>query len=298
MMDRMKNLLSIFVFTLAVSPLNAEAQADVKSVSSTYKDSKSQRTLVWSDEFSVDGPVSEKYWNYEHGFVRNHEDQWYQAQNAYCKDGLLVIEAKRDSFPNPMYEAGSEDWRKSKPTVDYTSASINTRGKFDFRYGTMEVRARIPVGPGAWPAIWTLGSDMPWPNSGEIDVMEYYRIKGVPHILANAAWGSENEWVAAWNSKTVPFSHFLEKDPEWASKFHVWRMDWDENSIKIYLDDELINDIDVNLTVNNNRWNSTNPMRQPHYVLLNLTLGGDNGGEISNDAMPLRYEVDYVRIYK
>ena len=297
-MNRTSKLFSIFVFTLAVSPLYAEASAGVKSEASSDKDSKTQRTLVWSDEFSEDGPVSDKYWSYEQGFVRNHEDQWYQPQNAYCKDGLLIIEARCDSFPNPMYEAGSEDWRKSRPMVDYTSASINTRDKFDFKYGTLEVRARIPVGPGAWPAIWTLGSDMPWPNSGEIDVMEYYRINGVPHILANAAWGSENEWVAAWNSKTVPFSHFLEKDPEWASRFHVWRMDWDENSIKIYLDDELINDIDVNRTANKNRWNTTNPMRQPHYILLNLAMGGDHGGEISKDAMPLRYEIDYVRVYR
>ena len=76
---------------------------------------------------------------------------------------------------------------------------------------TFEVRARIPVGKGAWPAIWTLGSSMEWPSCGEIDIMEFYRKHGIPHILANAAWGTDRQWNAKWNSKAIPFIHFLEK---------------------------------------------------------------------------------------
>ena len=72
---------------------------------------------------------------------------------------------------------------------------------------------------GAWPAIWTLGSNMEWPSCGEIDIMEYYQIKGTPHILANAAWGTDRQWHAKWDSQATPYSHFTDKDPDWASKF-------------------------------------------------------------------------------
>lgn len=256
------------------------------------------RKLVWSDEFNKDGAPDSLYWNYENGFVRNHEDQWYQEKNAYCKDGLLILEARRDNRYNPMYREGASDWRMSRKTIRYTSASINTRGKKEFQYGSLEVRARIPVASGAWPAIWTLGRDMPWPSNGEVDIMEYYRIDGRPHILANAAWGKDKPYDAQWNSRTVPFAKFLEKDPEWASKFHVWRMDWDKDYIRIYLDDELINEISLADTRNGSIGKGTNPMRQPHYILLNLALGGDHGGEIEGGAFPMRYEIDYVRIYQ
>lgn len=165
-------------------------------------------------------------------------------------------------------------------------------------YGRFEVRAKIPVSGGAWPAIWTLGSGMEWPSCGEIDIMEYYRIKGVPHILANAAWGTDRQWNAKWKSKAIPFTHFTDKDPAWADKFHIWRMDWDETAIKIYLDDELLNEIPLSETVNGTIGGGTNPFRKPQYLLLNLALGGINGGEIDDKGIPMRYEVDYVRVYQ
>lgn len=255
----------------------------------------SPRELVWHDEFDREGMPDSLIWNFEHGFVRNHEDQWYQRDNAYCTDGLLVIECRKEQRQNPRFKMGSEEWRESRPNIEYTSSSVNTRGKIEFQYGSLEVRARIPVGPGAWPAIWTLGKKGEWPSNGEIDIMEYYRIDGIPHILANAACGTDRRYTAKWNSMRVPFEKFLAKDSDWVSKFHVWRMDWDEKAIRIYIDDELINDIDLKEMENPD---GTNPMRQPHYVLLNLALGGDNGGELDDDAFPLRYEIDYVRLYK
>ena len=146
----------------------------------------------------------------------------------------------------------------------------STRGTKEFQYGRFEVRARIPVGPGSWPAIWLLGTGMEWPSCGEIDVMEYYRINGKPVIMANAAWGTERRFNAKWNSTATPFSHFTDKDPDWASKFHIWRMDWDETAIKLYLDDELLNEIPLSETVNGSLGNFANPFKQPHYLLLNL----------------------------
>ena len=179
--------------------------------------------LVWSDEFNTEGRLSPSVWNYEQGYVRNEEAQWYQPDNAVCKGGFLVIEARKErNRQNPLYIPGSNDWRKEREFIEYTSSSVTTAGKKEFLYGRFEVRARIPVAKGAWPAIWTLGSNMEWPSCGEIDIMEYYQIKGVPHILANAAWGTDKQWGAKWNSKATPYIHFTEKDPEWASKFGGW----------------------------------------------------------------------------
>ena len=255
--------------------------------------------LVWSEEFNSDGPYNREVWEAEQGFVRNHEAQWYQEDNARQENGCLVIEARKERRSNPTYKTeGRRDWRSEREFIEYTSSSLTTRRSFSFLYGRLEVRAKIPTGGGAWPAIWLLGKDMPWPSCGEIDVMEYYRIKGVPHILANAAWGNNQQYSAVWDSKAVPFSHFTEKDSRWAEKFHIWRMDWNAESIRIYLDDELLNEIPLSQTVNGSIGQHLNPFMRPQYLLLNLAIGGDNGGRIDDGAMPMRYEIDYVRVYQ
>lgn len=254
--------------------------------------------LVWHDEFDGSGPYDETKWEAERGLVRNEEYQWYQSQNAYRQDGILVIEGRLDSIPNPRYRQGSNDWRTNRPYAPYSSASINTRRSYSFLYGRLEVRARIPAVIGSWPAIWTLGVKGEWPSNGEIDIMEYYHIKGHPHILANAAWGNDRRYNAVWNSKATPYAHFLEKDPYWCEKFHVWAMDWTEDYIRIYLDDELLNEVDLSKTINGSIGNYQNPFHQPQYILLNLAIGGQNGGTPVPEAFPMRYEIDYVRVYQ
>ena len=255
--------------------------------------------LVWSDEFNADGPLNSSVWNFEQGYARNEEAQWYQSDNAVCKNGLLIIEARKEqNRKNPLYVSGSNDWRKKREFIDYTSSSVTTAGKKEFLYGRFEIKARIPVAKGAWPAIWTLGSNMEWPSCGEIDIMEYYQIKGTPHILANAAWGTDKPWQAKWDSQATPYSHFTDKDPDWASKFHIWRMDWDEEAIKLYLDDELLNEIPLSTTRNGSIGKGTNPFTKPQYLLLNLAIGGINGGPIDEAALPMKYEIDYVRVYQ
>ena len=254
--------------------------------------------LVWSDEFKGHGEPDKEVWNFERGFVRNQEDQWYQKENAFMQDGVLVIEARKEHRPNPTYDPESRHWGRKREFIEYSSACITSARKKMFLYGRMEVRAKIPVAGGAWPAIWTLGSGVEWPSCGEIDVMEYYRIGGVPHILANAAWGNDKKYDAVWNSKKIPYSHFTDKDSLWAEKFHVWRMDWDENNIRIFLDDELLNDIPLSTTINGSIGKGENPFHKPQYILLNLALGGMNGGKIDDSALPMRYEIDYVRIYQ
>lgn len=258
--------------------------------------------LVWSDEFETDGRPS-KDWTFERGFKRNQELQWYQSQNAWVKDGCLVIEGRKEHRKNPLYEAGSSDWRRNREFIEYTSSSLTTRLGFQFLYGRVEVRAKIPVASGSWPAIWLLGNKWEWPQNGEIDMMEYYIKDGVPSILANACWGSTERWKAVWDSVVMPFTHFTEMDPDWADKFHIWRMDWDKDFIRLYLDEELLNEIDLSKTVNGGYGgNHENPFSNTipgfkHYILLNLALGS-NGGEPDASQFPLRYLIDYVRVYQ
>ena len=258
--------------------------------------------LVWSDEFDVEGKPSTD-WSYESGFVRNEELQWYQSDNAYVKDGCLVIEGRKDILINPRYEASSSDWRKNREFIHYTSSSLTTKFSQQFLYGRFEIRAKIPVASGAWPAIWLQGNKWEWPNNGEIDIMEYYIKEGQPSILANACWGSQERWKGIWDSAVMPFTHFTEKDPHWAEKFHIWRMDWDKEFIRIYLDDELLNEIDLSKTQNQGYdGNTENPFANDvidfkHYLLLNLAIGS-NGDEPDDSQFPLRFYVDYVRVYQ
>lgn len=280
--------------------------------------------LVWHDEFNNDGRLDERDWSYEEGFVRNYELQLYVPQNAVCRDGCLVIEGRKERMENPAYQryhefmkrqpmrqqgsaqqarpqrngrgARSEqnDWRMAQ-WAHYTSSSVITRGKHEFLFGRLEVRARIPVASGSWPAIWTLGTGRPWVECGEIDMMEFYRIKGVPTILANVARAdSKGEW---WNTQRIPFTHFTAKDQEWSQKFHIWRMDWDSTAIRLYLDDELLNETFLKDTWNKRGELPYNPFLHPQYLLLNLALGAQ-GGEPDTTAFPLRYEIDYVRVYQ
>ena len=254
--------------------------------------------LVWNDEFDVDGRPDAKKWDYERGFVRNYEMQWYAPENAFVRDGKLVIEARPADFPCPAYREGNKNWRNSREKVQWTSASLITKGKYTFQYGRLEVRARIPVCMGAWPAIWLLGTEHPWPANGEIDVLEYYQHKGVPTILANACWAGDTEEDAEWDSSYTPLSHFTERDPAWAERFHVWCMDWDKDFIRLYLDDELLNEIDLKRTINGkSRGTGINPFHYQQYLLLNLALD-TRVKELTPADFPMRYEVDYVRVYQ
>tara|TARA_B100000378_G_C18049726_1_gene412942 strand:+ start:1601 stop:2449 length:849 start_codon:yes stop_codon:yes gene_type:complete len=249
--------------------------------------------LIWADEFEDGTKPNPEFWSYENGFVRNKELQWYQAENANIQDGKLIISGKKESVKNQKYQPESRNWKENREFAEYTSASINTNGKFDFQFGILEVKAKIDTSMGMWPAIWTLGIEKGWPSNGEIDVMEYYLVDQKPAILANAAWKGETSYIS-WDSEKIPFSEFLQKDPKWADKYHIWKMDWTADSIKIYLDNQLLNTIDLTTTKNPDGFN---PFHQPHYILLNLAIGG-NGGDPSNTSFPRKYEVDYVRVYQ
>ena len=246
--------------------------------------------LVWADEFNKQGAPDSSNWHFEKGFVRNQEFQWYQQQNAFCKNGLLVIEGRREIMPNPLYIAGSSDWRKNRQQIGYTASSINTRGAHAWKYGRFVMRGRIDISAGLWPAWWTLGVNGAWPANGEIDIMEYYRNKLLANIACKASDGK-----AEWFSNTRPADSLGSR--LWSSQFHVWRMDWDSTAIALYMDDELMNRVLLSKLVNKDG-SGINPFKQAHYMLLNLAIGGQNGGDPSQTAFPNKFEVDYVRVYQ
>ena len=246
-------------------------------------------TLAWADEFNQEGKPDSTMWDYERGFVRNEELQWYQTENANCKNGLLIIEARKEQKPNPSYQEGSMDWRRKRKIIDYTSSCLLTRGKKTWQYGRFELRARIDVSPGMWPAWWTLGVKKGWPANGEIDIMEYYRGK----LLANIACLGPDQ-KPEWFSNTFKVDSL--GGTKWSKQFHVWRMDWTEEFIALYCDNQLLNQVNLDQLVNKNG-SGFNPFKQPHYMLLNLALGGMNGGDPSKTEFPNRMEVDYVRVY-
>jgi beta-glucanase (GH16 family) len=247
--------------------------------------------LVWADEFNTDGWPDPRNWTYERGFTRNSELQWYQADNARVKNGHLIIEARRESKPNTAFDSGSTDWRNNRRQADYTSASLTTRGLHSWRYGRFEMRAKIDVRPGMWPAFWTVGDNGRWPAGGEIDIMEYY----ASTLLANVAWAGDAAGRAAWDDSRKPLTEL--GDASWSSRFHVWRMDWDEREIRLYVDGTLLNATDLRETVNRDG-SGVNPLQQPHHIILNLAVGGTQGGDPSATTFPARFEVDYVRVYR
>jgi len=278
-------------FMAPSAPATTLSRPPANALASTAPTPAAEWKLVWADEFNTDGRPDPKNWQFENGFVRNRELQWYQPDNARCENGLLVIEARKEQRPNPNYKPGSTNWKTNRPTIDYTAASLNTRDRHSWQYGRFEMRGRIDTSPGLWPAFWTLGIAKPWPSNGEIDIMEFYKGK----VLANVASGTAKPYTAKWHSETKALTTFA--DLEWSKKFHVWRMDWDAEAIRLYLDDELLNETPLTQTVNQDG-TGFNPMQQPHYLLLNLALGGDNGGPLGNTTFPNRYEIDYVRVYQ
>ena len=277
-------------FSHTINTFPATQSATLGTDANTRLGKSKEYKLVWSDEFNINGKPDSNNWQYEKGFVRNEELQWYQQENAWCENGLLIIEARKQLQPNNRYEEGSTNWRRNRRNIEYTSASINTSGKKSWQYGRFVMRGKIDVSAGLWPAWWTLGVNGRWPANGEIDIMEYYRNM----VLANVAC-VDTSGKAEWFSKTYRVDSLGGK--EWASKFHIWQMDWDENEIALYMDDVLLNKVDLSKLVNKDG-TDINPFKQPHYMLLNLALGGINGGSVLETNFPNRFEVDYVRVFQ
>ncbi len=245
--------------------------------------------LVWADEFETNGAPNPANWDFERGFVRNHELQWYQPENAFCTNGLLVIEARREHKPNPLFITNGSNWKNRREQIEYTSASLTTDKLHEFKYGKFEMRARIDTRSGSWPAFWMLGATphIRWPAGGEIDIMEFY----TNTVLANFGWQLDGE--INWHSAKKPLADF--GDAAWSKKFHVWTMEWDAQKIDLLLDGKLMNYLNLAAA---NQADQGNPFQRPLYFILNQAIGGDCGGDPAETTFPLRYEIDWVRVYQ
>ena len=245
--------------------------------------------LVWHDEFDTNGAPDPANWNYERGFVRNQELQWYQPENAVCTNGLLIIEARTEHRRNPRFVPESKPWATRREWIDYTSASLTTRGLHEFKYGRFEMRARIDTRRGSWPAFWTLGAGTPrtrWPACGEIDIMEFY----TGTVLAN--FGYQLDEKTKWLAIKKPVAQL--GGEAWSKEFHLWTMEWDEKKIDLRLDGQLMNHLDLATADNADQGN---PFHQPLYLILNQAIGA-NGGDPSATPFPIRFEIDWVRVYQ
>ena len=275
--------LTYFTLITLLAPIKLFAQPVNPDTVGGYK-------LAWADEFNRNGAPDSNNWGYEQGFERNEEYQWYQPDNAWCENGFLIIEARRETRVNPNYIPGSTEWRKNREKAYYTSSSLKSRGKQSWQYGRFVMRGKIDISNGMWPAWWTLGNKGRWPATGEIDIMEFYRKKLLANMVHLGA-DQKDEWF----SKTRNIDSLGGK--EWASRFHIWRMDWDEKAIALYVDDMLMIKVETDKLVNKDG-SGINPFKQPHYMLLNLAIGGQQGGDPSKTEFPKRFEVDYVRVYQ
>lgn len=250
--------------------------------------------LVWSDEFNTDGPPDPTKWTFEHGFVRNGERQWYQPQNAFVSGGHLVIEARRE---HRAFTPEDRQWNKGslrgRKAIDFTSSSLLTKGRFNWRYGRIEIRAKLAAKAGLWPALWFVGTAGKWPAGGEIDLLEYYDAS----ILGNFAWAGADQHKPVWRSRKIKLADWT-RDPQWDQKFHVWTMDWDARQITLMLDGRTVNHLDLDQVNIPGGTDRSNPFRKPFYLIMNLALGGQKGGPLKNTPFPSRFEVDYVRVYQ
>lgn len=259
-----------------VSPNNSDDTANTPPPPTTT--TPTERKLVWSDEFDYTGLPDAKKWNYDvggHGWG-NQERQYYtkeREKNARVENGRLIIEAHREDF------SGSQ----------YTSARLVTKGKGDWTYGRIEVRAKLPKGIGTWPAIWMLASTEPlrWPDDGEIDIMEHVGfdpnvIHGTVHTKAY------NHGIGTQKGAQI-------RIPDAQEAFHVYAIEWTKDYIDWYVDDKKY------FSFNNvSGTKETYPFTYNFHLLLNIAIGGSWGGQrgIDNTIFPQRFEIDYVRVYQ
>ena len=242
--------------------------------------------LVWSDEFDGTGVIDGTKWFHQTQLIAgdswaNGEQQHYtnRSDNSFVSNGTLKILAKSEVYTDQGH------------TKNYTSARLNS--KFTFRYGRVEVRAKLPSVSGTWPAIWLLGKNInedgaywdnqgfgttTWPMCGEIDIME-------PNIAKTeilATWHWDNGSGYQYNSNSTPIAN-----SETSQNFHIYALEWNADSMKIYIDNVLINQMDTVV-----------PFDEEFFILLNVAMGGSLGGPIPNNFNQDAMEIDYVRVYQ
>lgn len=254
----------------------------IKDSNLNYDDCK----LVWSEEFEEDGLPDETVWDYESGYKRNYELQDYKKDEKYARveDGKLIIEAHAD-----VHETDGRQF-------EYSSASLHTKNKKGFKYGRIDIAAKIPVSRGMYPTFWmlpveeTYGS---WPNSGQMDIMAY-------------TYGSY--WGTSYEKNTITsriYSAYTESGGEvepgtgsvttMENTYHLYSIAWKKKRIQFLLDNNVIFTYDKR-TNTPEEW----PFDKEFYLLLSLAVGGTEGGAFGVDetGFPKRMEIDYIRYYE
>jgi len=242
------------------------------------------KTLVWSDEF--DGAqLDPEVWFFEEGDGSqygipgwgNNELQWYLPDSAELSNGLLIITAREEA------QSGKS----------YTSARLNTRDRFAFRYGRIEARIRLPAGQGLWPAFWLLPQDDvygTWAASGEIDIMEAINLGASGGNTVHGTLHYGGQWP-----NNVSSGGGYEVATDATTGFHVYTLEWDASEMRWYVDDVLY--------AMQNNWSTTAapfpaPFDERFYILLNVAVGGNwPGAPDAATVFPVTMEVDYVRVY-
>lgn len=235
--------------------------------------------LVWSDEFNYTGLPDSAKWNYEtggHGWGNN-EKQFYteaDTMNAIVKDGVLSIIARKEKHNGN----------------NYTSARLSTKGKADWTYGRIEISAKLPAGRGLWPAGWMLGNNIKtegWPDCGEIDIMEHVGFK------KDTVFGTVHTGAYNHMKGTQKGIETLIENPY--TQFHTFAIEWTPEKIDFLLDGEKYYHFS-----NEHKTNAEWPFDKPFFLLLNMAVGGNLGGQkgIDDSAFPATYQIDYVRVYQ
>ncbi|WP_184548128.1 glycoside hydrolase family 16 protein [Mucilaginibacter sp. FT3.2] len=254
---------------------------------------KSKRKPIWSDEFNYNGLPDTTKWGYEQGFVRNQELQYYtvkRPENCRVENGCLVIETRKETYPNAAYLQGSAKWNQKEQFAQYTSASINTKGKESWKYGRIEMRAKVPGGLGSWPAFWMLGynkNTVKWPACGEIDIMEFLG-RDSAKVYGTVHYADTTGQLRDRGSGPVVGKP--------ADGFHIYAIEWDDKQIAFYYDS--LKYFVFELSTPNG--SSGNIFQKDFYLLLNTALGhqGSWAGPVDDKILPIKYYIDYVRVYQ
>ncbi|MCD7798899.1 MAG: glycoside hydrolase family 16 protein [Akkermansiaceae bacterium] len=246
--------------------------------------------LIWSDEFKKRGAVDPKKWNVETDFVRNEKaKQIYtdRPENITQKDGRLVLTARTERRRNGRYDPDGHSWLVTREYADYTSGSVNSAGKFSFKYGRVVIRAAIERGRGVWPALWLIGRSpgKTWPQCGEIDILEYIsqdadRVHGTLH------W--DNSYAGPGKGRTVswPAANLLRG-------FHEYEMIWTPEKIEFFYDGRQYYSFEIARA----QTGDYNAFRNPFHLILNLAIGGWAENPDPKDY-PRTFQIDYVRVYQ
>ena len=237
--------------------------------------------LQWNDEFNGD-TLNLKYWNIETwwaGAYNNELQSYTKSQNNIgLNNGYLYLRAQKETPFNPNQPG-------------YTSGRITTQDKVEMQYGYWEIKAKLPSGVGTWPAIWMLNSKIdtiPWPNSGEIDIMEHvgYDENRVFFSIHNEDLFGD---VHGTNQQGVYYFEEIEDD------FHTYSVEWNENEIKGFVDGVQYFNISKLSNSNYSQW----PYDSPFFLIINLAIGGDWGGVqgVDNSIFPSSFIIDYARMF-